>query len=109
MLKETPSQAMTSAREVMDEYAKEGPTPAEVEAQKSFFAGNFQVRMGSNAGIANALVDAEKFGFGPGYLDTYPARIRAVTRDQVIAAMRRHLDPSAANVIVAGSVDGLPQ
>jgi zinc protease len=102
------AKAMRSAREVMDEYEKDGPTAAEVESQKSFFAGNYQVHLGSNAGIADALVNAERWGFGPRYLDEYPARVRAVTREQVVEAMRKHLSADA-NVIVAGDVESLPQ
>jgi zinc protease len=103
------AKAMHSAREVMEEYAKNGPTDAEVEAQKSFFAGNFQVQLGSNTGVAAALTLAEKFGFGPAYLDTYPAKIRAVTWTQVVEAMRAHLDPAAASVIVAGDAEEVPE
>lgn len=101
--------AMRSAREVMDEYMKGGPTDAEIESQKSFFAGNFQVQLGTNAGVATALVNAEKFGFGPAYLDEHPARVRAVTREQVMAAMREHLHPDRAVVIASGDVERLPQ
>ena len=101
--------AMHSADEVMTQYAKEGPTDAEIEAQKSFFAGNYQVHLGDNAGVANALVTAEKFGLGPSYLDTYPARIRAVTKAEVVAAMRKHMHPDQAHVIAAGDVEALPQ
>jgi zinc protease len=100
--------AMKSAREVMTEYAANGPTPAEVESQKSFFAGNYQVQLGNNAGVATALVNAEKFGFGPAYLDEYPSRMKAVTRDQVLAAMKAHIKPEAASIIVAGDVEKLP-
>ena len=34
----------------------EGATDAEVEVQKSFFAGNYRSNLGSNGGIADALV-----------------------------------------------------
>ena len=103
------AKAMKSAREVMDEYAANGPTAEEVEAQKSFFAGNYQVQLATNAGIANALLIAERFGFGPAYLDAYPQRMRSVTREQVLQAMHAHLAPKSASVIVAGDVDALPQ
>jgi zinc protease len=103
------AKAMKSAREVMEEYAKEGPTPKELESQKSFFAGSSQVRLGSNAGVAAALVNAEKFGLGPRYLDEYPARIRAVTREQVLAAIRAHMRPEALHVVVAGDVETVPE
>lgn len=103
------AKAMQSAREVMDEYAKDGPTDAEIESQKSFFAGNFQVQLGTNAGVASALATAEKFGFGPAYLDDYPKRVRAITRDQVMAAMRKYMHPDRAVVIASGDVEALPQ
>jgi zinc protease len=102
------AKAMNSAREVMQDYAANGPTAAEVESQKSFFAGNFQVQLANNAGVANALVTAEKFGFGPTYLDEFPVWMRAVTRDQVVEAMKAHIKPEAANIIVAGDVPKLP-
>ncbi len=89
-------------------YAKEGATDVEVEAQKSFFAGNFQVSLGSNAGIANALATVEKFGYGPEYLDEYPARIKAVTTSQANAAMRNYFHPDKLNVIVSGDLDSVP-
>ena len=101
--------ALKSTREVVAQFAREGATDAEVEAQKSFFAGNFQVSLGSNAGIAEALVTAEKFGFGPRYLDEYPARIRAVTAAQANAAMRKHFFADRLNLIVAGDLDKAPE
>jgi zinc protease len=103
------AKAMQSAHEVMAEYERTGPTDAEIEAQKSFFAGNFQVQLGTNAGVATALATAEKFGFSPGYLDEYPARVRAVTREQVVSAMRKYLHPDRGVVIAAGDIETLPQ
>lgn len=102
------AKAMKSTTEEIVKFGREGVTDAEVEAQKSFFAGNYQVGLGSNAGIANALVQAEKFGFGPKYLDEFPARIKAVTREQVNAATRKHFFPDKLHVIVAGDLDELP-
>ena len=103
------AKALRSTREELDKYAREGATTEEVEAQKSFFAGNFQVGLGSNAGIAAALVTAEKFGFGPRYLDEYPARIKAITVDQANAAMRKYYFAERLNVIVAGDLDTIPE
>jgi zinc protease len=103
------SKAMTSTVDEMQKFAREGVTEAEVESQKSFFAGNYQVGLGSNAGIAAALVNAEKFGFGPKYLDEFPLRIKAVTRDQVNAAMRKHFAVDKLHTIVAGDLEKVPE
>ena len=101
------AKALKSTREEIDRYAKEGATDAEVAEQKSFFAGNYRVGLGSNAGIAEALVGALRHGFGPGYLDSFPERVRAVTTTEVNAALRRHLIPERLHVIVAGDLDRL--
>lgn len=100
--------ALRSTREVIALYAREGATDTEVEAQKSFFAGNYQVALGSNAGVAAALVAAEKFGFGPRLLDEFPGRIRAVTTAQANAAMRKHFHAAQLHLIVSGDIDKLP-
>jgi zinc protease len=102
------ARAMKSTREELEKYAREGATDVEIAAQKSFFAGNFKVSLGSNAGVAAALATAEKFGFGPRYLDEYPARIDAVSTAQANAAMRKHFFPDRLNVIVAGDLEAVP-
>jgi len=77
--------------------------------QKNFFAGNFQVGLGTNSGVAGALVTAEKYGFGPAYLDEYPRRFRAVTQEQVNAALKKHFHPALLHVVVAGDLEQMPE
>jgi len=101
--------AMKSTREVIEGYCKDGITEDEVEVQKSFFAGNYQVQLATNAGMAAALATAEKYGYGPSYLDEFPDRVRRVTREQVNAAIRAHLDPAKLCIIVAGDLDKFPE
>jgi zinc protease len=103
------ARAMKSTREVIEGYCKDGITEEEVAVQKSFFAGNYKVQLATNAGIAQALAVAEKYGYGPSYLDEFPERVNRVTRDQVNAAIRAHLDPTTLSVIVAGDLDKLPE
>jgi zinc protease len=103
------AKALKSTQDVIATYARDGATDAEVEAQKSFFAGNFKVGLGTNGGVADALVSAEKYGFGPKYLDEYPARINSVTTAQANAAMRKHFAADRLHLIVAGDLDKLPE
>jgi zinc protease len=102
------AKALHSSLDEIARYAREGASDAEVEVQKSYFAGNYQVNLGSNAGVAQALVTAEKFGHGPRYLDEFPARIRAVTTAEANAALRRHFAPDKLHVVVAGDLDRVP-
>jgi zinc protease len=103
------ARALRSTLDEIAKYAREGATDEEVAVQKSFFAGNYQVNLGSNAGVASALVTAEKFGYGPRYLDEFPARIAAVTTAEANAALRRHFAPEKLHLIVAGDLDRVPE
>jgi zinc protease len=103
------ARAIRSTREEIEKYAKEGITDAEVETQKSFFAGNYRVRLGTNAGVAFSLAYAEKYGYGPRYLDEFPGRVAAVTRDQVNKVIREKLHPEKMHLVVAGDFDKIPE
>jgi zinc protease len=103
------ARAIRSTREEIEKYAKEGITDAEVETQKSFFAGNYRVRLGTNAGVAFSLAYAEKYGYGPRYLDEFPERVAAVTRDQVNKVIREKLHPEKMHLVVAGDFDKIPE
>ncbi|HEX8154340.1 MAG TPA: pitrilysin family protein [Thermoanaerobaculia bacterium] len=103
------AKAMASTRDEINKFAKEGITDEEVQIQKNFFAGNFQVGLGTNAGIATTLLTAEKWGFGPQYLDEFPSRVRAVTKEQVNAAIKAHFFPDKLHTIVAGDLDTIPE
>jgi zinc protease len=103
------AKAIHSTREEIDRYAKEGITAEEVETQKNFFAGNYTVRLGSNAGVAFSLTFAEKYGYGPRYLDEFPERVRAVTREQVNSVIRARLRPDKLHLVVAGDLDSIPE
>ncbi|HSQ58906.1 MAG TPA: pitrilysin family protein [Acidobacteriota bacterium] len=103
------AKAIRSSREVIEQYVREGVTAEEVETQKNYFAGNFQVQLGTNGGVARELSNAEKFGFGPRYLDEYPARFRTVTREQVNEAIRKRLRPDRMHLVIAGDLKEVPR
>jgi zinc protease len=49
------------------------------------------------------LVNAQR-GFDPSWLDAYPKAVRALTRDQVNAAIKAHINPNAMVLVEAGSL-----
>jgi zinc protease len=102
------SKALRSTLEEIERYRAEGITEAEVATQRRFFAGNYRVRLGTNAGVAFALTYAEKYGFGPTYLDAFPSRVEAVTQDQVNQVIRARLHPDLLHLVVAGDLDSIP-
>jgi zinc protease len=97
--------AIASTLDELDKALGDGITEREVEHYKSNFTGTFKVSLATNAGVAARLVDAEFFGFGPGYLDEFPDLVAAVTVDEVNAALRRHLDPARLTTVIAGEIE----
>jgi zinc protease len=91
-----------SFKEEIARALKDGFTEDEVKAAKS---GWLQARQVSRA------QDAELAGKLSGYLflnrtlawdDTFEKKVTALTPDEIVAAMRRHLDPSKITIIKAG-------
>jgi zinc protease len=98
--------AVASSLDEFRKFVREGATEEELKAEKSAFAGRFQVALSDNPGVAAALVQSEIVGMGPRYLDEYPSLVRKVTLAEVRAAIRKHFDPSRIVVVAAGDVEG---
>ena len=79
-------------------------TDDEVDAYVSNFIGTFKVGLATNAGMVGRLVDAEFYGLGPGYLDDFGGIVSAVTRDDVNAALRRHVHLDRLTTVIAARV-----
>ena len=95
--------AVASTLDEIEKYLREGMTDKELAQEKSSRVGRFKVDLGSNAGIANALDAAVYYGFGVSYLDEFPAKIAAVTREQANAAFARRVRPADFTVVSAGT------
>ncbi len=83
-----------------------GFTAKEVEDSKRYLIGSLPRQLETNAGIAGFLLTAEAFGLGVDHDVRLPARIAAVTEDDVARVARRLLDPARAVVSVAGPWTG---
>ena len=102
-LSEWKSAAVASALDEVEKYLRDGMTDKELAQEKSSRIGRFKVDLGSNAGIANAPDAALYYGFGVAYLDEFPAKIAAVTREQANAAFARRVRVQDFTVVSAGS------
>jgi len=73
----------------------------ELADAKSFSTGVLPLALETNDGIAANLLAIEHFALGLDYLDRYPAIIDALTREQLLEAAQRHLDPARLAIAVA--------
>jgi zinc protease len=100
--------AVDSALDEVRKFLRDGMTEKELAEEKSSRVGRFKVDLGSNAGIADALDAAIYYGFGVAYLDEFPAKVLAVTREQANAAFARRVRPDDFTIVSAGSF-GAPE
>ncbi len=95
--------ALASTLEEVGRLLKTGMTPKELAQEKSARIGKFKVDLGSNSGIANALDSAVYYGFGVSYLDEFPAKVEAVTKEEADAAFASRVRPEDFTIVSAGS------
>ncbi|RLJ67958.1 M16 family metallopeptidase [Sulfurisoma sediminicola] len=100
--REQATDAIKVVEEVLAKFLAEGPTAKELAAAKKNLVDGLALRIDSNAKILGYLSSIGFYGLPLTYLDDFPAKIDAVTVDQVKAAFARHVKPEhLVTVIVA--------
>ena len=79
-----------------------GVTPDELADSQANFVGRLPLSLESNAGVASALLNIERYQLGLDYYQRYAQKIRAITRTQVLDAAREFIDPQRLVVATAG-------
>ncbi len=95
---------VASTRRELDTWWQTGITDVELNARKQGIVGGYLVGLSTTGGIANAILTAVQRGYDVSWLDRYPEAIKALTRDQVNAAIHSHLDPKSMVLVEAGSI-----
>lgn len=95
-------EALKVARQVLTDFVETGPTEQELNAAKKHLTGSFPLRLDSNRKIAENVAFIAFYGLPLDYLDTFVAKIEAVTAEQVRAAFKRHVHPKNATLVVVG-------
>jgi zinc protease len=95
---------LASTRRELEKWWADGVTEQELATRKQGMIGTYLVGLSTTAGLANAILTNVQRGYGVSRLDEYPAAVKALTRDQVNAAIKNHLNPDAMVLVKAGSV-----
>lgn len=95
-------QAIALMRDEIREI-RETPVPEEeLNDSKSYLTGSLPLHLETNEGVAQALINIERYELGLDYLQRYHETINAVTVEDVQAAAQRWLDPDHYALAVAG-------
>ena len=84
-------------------FIEQGVTPEELADSQSNFIGRLPLSLESNGGVANALLNIERYALGLDYYRRYPDLVRAVTPEEVLATARKYLQPDKLAIAIAGS------
>jgi zinc protease len=95
---------IASTRRELERWWKDGITDQELTARKQGLVGGYLVSLSTTTGLATAILNAVQRGYDVSRLDEYPGIVKALTREQVNAAIKNHLNPGKMVQIEAGSV-----
>jgi zinc protease len=93
---------------ILDEIRRFTSQPVseqELSDCQSNFTGSLPLSMESNAGVAYALLNMERYQLGMDYYLTYADRINAITRQQILDAAQRYLDVDRLAIVAAGELE----
>ena len=83
-------------------FIADGVTAEELADSQANYIGRLPLSLESNAGVASALLNLQRFELGLDYYRRYPDLVRSVTRQQVLEAARRYLDPERMVIVSSG-------
>ncbi|MBI5305005.1 MAG: insulinase family protein [Chloroflexi bacterium] len=85
-------------------FRSEPVTQDELDEARDFVTGSLALRLETNDGVAATLGDIELFSLGLDYLQRYPSIIRAITAEQILAAVQKHVQIENYALTIAGPV-----
>lgn len=99
-------QTIQVVRETMAKFAKDGPTPQELEDAKTYLTGSFPLAFASNRGTAAQLGTFQRQHLDISYVDKRNAMINAITLADVRRVAGRLFDPARLTVVIGGTPKG---
>jgi zinc protease len=94
--------ALRVVRDTLEEFLRDGPTDAEVEAAKANLIGGFALRIDSNAKILGYLASIGYYKLPLDHLERWTAEIARVDARQIREAFARHVRADALATVVVG-------
>ena len=99
------NEALKRVQGVIAEFMARGPTAAELKAAKQSLVGGFPLRIDTNRKLLEQLSTIGFYKLPLDWLEAYPARLDAVTLDQIRGAFARHIAPEKLAVVIVGAAE----
>jgi zinc protease len=95
--------AIALIQEEIRRFVQEGVSAEELADSQANFIGRLPLSLESNMGVANALINIERYDLGLDYYRRYEKLVQNVTAEQVAEAARKYLIPDKLAIATAGS------
>ena len=86
----------------LDRIRAEPVSEKEIRDAKSYLTGVFPLRLETQEGLVDQLLQIKMFGLPQDYLETYRNHIQAVTTSQVQAVAKKYIKPDEAAIVIVG-------
>jgi zinc protease len=100
--------AIAVMRQTIADFVANGPTAQQLDEARRNLTGGFPLRIASNGKIVEQLAVIGFYDYPLDWLDTYVAKVDAVTAEQVRDAFRRRIQPDRLIAVVVGGGQGTP-
>jgi zinc protease len=84
-------------------FVNEAVSASELADSQAHYIGRLPLSLESNAGVANAILNVEKFNLGLDYYQRYAERVQAVTPEDVLEVAQRYIHPDRLVIVSAGT------
>jgi zinc protease len=96
------AEAVKVSQDVLAKFVADGPTEAELKAAKDNLIGGFPLLLDSNRKLLGNIANIAWNDLPLDYLETWTARVNAITVADVKAAFARKLQPEKMVTVVVG-------
>ncbi len=101
--KEQADLAVNVMKQTIAEFIASGPTDAELAIAKSNLINGFPLRIDSNRKILDNVASIAWNDLPLDTLDTWTAQVQSVTKEQILAAYKKHLDMDKLVTVIVGA------
>jgi len=98
------NKGVESTRREVAKWWKDGVTEQELAVRKQGVIGSYDVGLSTTLGLAETILVNTQRGYDLAWLEGYPKALKALTREQVNAAIKAHINPNTMVLVQAGSV-----
>jgi len=93
----------------MEQMRTELVTDSELAEAKEAYVNSFVFSFGSPSAIVGRLVELEYDGLPKDFLQQVRARVVALTKEEILAAAKKHFNPERLTIVAVGSGEALPK